>query len=620
MRRVVALALALAAAAGVLASSAAAATAPKLSETGTRFPDRVYVLNLPKRERLTSSSVVVTENGQPVDNLTVTSPGTQTATMLLIDASLTMRGKPIADAMRAARAFAAQRNPSQRLAIATFNSQVSLLLPFTSNTAEINDALARTPDTAYGTVVYDAVDYAIQQIRESGSRVGTIVLLADGQNVGSKTTLTDAVRRLKDEGVRLFSVGLRSPAYYGPPLRRLSDRSGGSYVEASSSEGLARIYNALGYRLANEYLLLYRSLEGPEKPVTVAVRVAGYPVVKTSYTTPALGLATGPVEKSLLDRIVQSWVFLLFIVVVFMGLLVYGVATIADLRRRSLRSRLARFVDMEDAHAMHVLSREELTARLERVGEALERRGWVERFAERCDVAGIQTPAGTLMLTSIGAGLVVGVALAALSSALWLLLVPLAPLAMSWFVGFRARRAQKAFGEQLPDNLEVLAAALRVGHSLVGGLSHMADDAAEPSRREFRRVIADEQFGIPLEDALRKVATRMDNRDMEQLALVAMLQRETGGASADVIDQVTFNIRGRMDVRRLVRSLTAQGRLARWIVSIMPLVLVAMILVIFPEYLDPLFQRTIGIVALVIAGFMVVCGSLVIKRIVEIKV
>jgi tight adherence protein B len=107
---------------------------------------------------------------------------------------------------------------------------------------------------------------------------------------------------------------------------------------------------------------------------------------------------------------------------------------------------------------------------------------------------------------------------------------------------------------------------------------------------------------------------------MEHVALVALLQRETGGASAEVIDQVAENIRGRMEVRRLVRVLTAQGRLARWIVSFMPLVLVLAILAIYPEYLDPLVHETFGIVALIIAGLMVIAGSQVIKRIIDIKV
>src|SRR5262249_55798599 len=154
-----------------------------------------------------------------------------------------------------------------------------------------------------------------------------------------------------------------------------------------------------------------------------------------------------------------------------------------------------------------------------------------------------------------------------------LVLVVALPVATVYWVRFKLRKVRRDFAEQLPDNLEVLAASLRAGHSLVGGLQVMADDAAEPSRKEFRRVVTDEQLGVPLEETLRRVGVRMANRDMDQVALIALLQRETGGSSAEVIDQVTENIRGRMEVRRLVRTLTAQGRLARWIVSLMPVFL-----------------------------------------------
>ncbi len=148
----------------------------------------------------------------------------------------------------------------------------------------------------------------------------------------------------------------------------------------------------------------------------------------------------------------------------------------------------------------------------------------------------------------------------------------------------------------------------------------MARDAGQPSRREFERVIADEQLGVPLDESLKRVGARMENPDMTQVALIALLQRETGSSSAEVIDHVANNVRARMEVRRLVRTLTAQGRLARWIVSLMPLGLLIAISGIVPGYLDPLFHTTLGVVFLVAGAIMVVMGSLVIKRIVEIKV
>jgi tight adherence protein B len=184
----------------------------------------------------------------------------------------------------------------------------------------------------------------------------------------------------------------------------------------------------------------------------------------------------------------------------------------------------------------------------------------------------------------------------------------------------KLERRRKAFAEQLPDNLQVLASALRAGHSFVGAMSVVIDDADEPSKTEFGRVVADEQLGVPLEDAIRGVVKRMDNEDLEQVALVAALQRQTGGNMAEVLERVTETIRERFELRRMVKTLTAQGRMTRWIVSALPVTLLIAISIINPQYTKPLFTSTGGRLALMVAAVMVVTGSLVIKKIVNIKV
>jgi tight adherence protein B len=556
-----------------------------------------------------------------VTNLAVTRPGASTdfGTILLIDASNSMRGKPIVDEMKAARAFAA-RNPNQRLGIISFNDKVETLLPVTANQAEIRQALAKTPKNREGTHIYDALVAAVDQLQAANITAGRIVMLSDGQEVRSTVPRETALKRLADARVRVFTIGLQSYAFDAGYLRAIASETGGTYAEATSSSELKGIYDALGFKLSNEYLLLWRSQAGPEKKINVAVRVAAYPQpVTTSYTTPSLGLTVPPLDQSLLDRLVQSWFFMLLIVVAVVGLVFWGVRTAVEARQRNLRARMAMFVDV-GGHGSEADSQVDMADRLERLEESLEKRGFVQRFAENCDIADIQRPPGTLLLGSIILGLVGGLVLASVWTPWALFLIPAVPLALRWWVRFKADRNRKAFAEQLPDNLEVLAGALRAGHSLVGGLAVMAEDAADPSRKEFKRVVTDEQLGIPLEDALKRVGRRMKNRDMDQVALIALLQRETGGSSAEVIDQVTENVRARMDVRRLVRTLTAQGRLARWIVSLMPVFLVLAILAIYPRFLDPLFNTAFGIVALVVAGLMVVAGSFVIKRIIEIKV
>ena len=136
----------------------------------------------------------------------------------------------------------------------------------------------------------------------------------------------------------------------------------------------------------------------------------------------------------------------------------------------------------------------------------------------------------------------------------------------------------------------------------------------------MQRVVADEQLGVPIDKAMAVVVKRMDNKDLEQIALVAELQRESGGNAAEVVDRVADTVRGRFELRRLINTLTVQGRMSRWIVTALPIALVILISLINPHYMHPLVHRVIGKVMIVIAVLLVIGGSLVIKKIVDIKV
>jgi tight adherence protein B len=225
-----------------------------------------------------------------------------------------------------------------------------------------------------------------------------------------------------------------------------------------------------------------------------------------------------------------------------------------------------------------------------------------------------------LALTALATVVVGSLLVAATGSPLAALPALCVPVVARLVIKALVDRQRRAFDEQLPDNLQVIASAMRAGHTFVGALTLVAEDAPEPSRRELRRVIADEQLGVPLADALNRVTERMDSRDFEHVALVAALQRETGGNTAEVIDTVTDTIRERLDVRRLVRTLTAQGRLAGWVVSALPVVLLMVLSLINPTYMHPMFHRTAGVVALCVGAVMLVSAFLIIRRIVEIKI
>ncbi len=592
------------------------------------FPKRTYLLTLPTKVRLATGDVVIRENGEPVHRPTITAAyaadSNQFGVVLAIDASTSMRGEPLAKALDAARAFARRTDAYQQLAALAFNDDTQVLLPFSADRARIRSALSVTPKVAYYTRMYEALDEAIRMIERARIRSASIVLLSDGQELGSKGTLEGAVERAQKSGVRIFGIGLDSRFFDSRPLRTLARSTGGSYLQASSPNELTGIFDLLGAQLSNEYLVFYDSLAGPGEKIKVQVSVKGIDgVAAAGYVTPSLAdpqrAVAAPYDPSFATDFWLSPFTMLAIGLICAALVTFLVLAIVQPNSNDLLRRMSAFVSitkLQEAGPDPSLSNRFAVG----TDRSLGRARWWAQFADDVDLAEMQlSPQRILVFTAAGTVLAALVLylVAGVLATIAALAVPFVARAL---VNRRLRKKRRAFADQLPDNLEVIASALRAGHSLVGALSVVVEDAAEPSRTEFRRVVADEQLGVPLEDSIGSVARRMDNPDLDQVALVAALQRQTGGSAAEVLDRVTDTVRERAELRRLISSLTAQGRLSRWILSFLPVFLLLIISLINPGYVAPLFTEPLGRGLLVLAGVMIVTGSLVIRKIVDIKV
>jgi tight adherence protein B len=589
-----------------------------------RFPERAFVVTLPQQQELDAESVQVLENGRTVDHLSVAPAGEARRTaaiVLLIDASNSMRGKPIEDAFAAARVFAQERNPLQKLAIVTFNSSPTVLLSFSDDASAIDAALSEPPPLANGTHLYDGVATALSMIKEARLGPGAVVLLSDGADAGSSTTAAALTSDASARGIPIHAIGLRGRGFAPETLSGLAGDSGGEYIEAGSSKDLAAIYAELGERLANEYVIRYRSLAPADTSVVVEVTVDGFAAPATAdYHTPAIPKSpTSSFRRSVGDTIWASPLTMVVVALISTLLFVMALLALIRPRNRNLRRRMGEFVSLRPPDQAQ---RGTVTGKvLAETEKSLERTQWWTRFKEELEIAEIRIPAIHIVMGTAVLTLFVGWLVATVSGiSFFIVFGALVPMVVRAAVRQKLQRKRNLFAEQLPDNLQVLASALRAGHSFVGALSVVVDDSPEPAKSEFRRVIADEQLGVPLEDALEVVVRRMDNRDLEQVSLVAALQREAGGNSAEVLDRVTETIRGRFELRRLIRTLTAQGRMSRWVVSALPVVLLLFISAVNPGYLSPLIDRPVGRFLLGLAAAMVIAGSLVIKRIVNIKV
>jgi tight adherence protein B len=605
------------------APAAHAASAGELSEArGAAFPAKTFVLTLPERRALQPGDVNVRENGEDVDDLRIVpgdAAGAKTfGAMLVIDTSRSMRGAPIEAAMAAARQFAARRPAQQRLGVVFFNRAATVALQPTTDTRKIADALASPPPLAKGTRIYDAAALAVRALGQAGVSAGSLVVLSDGADVGSHLTqaaVADAARHAK---TRVFTIGLRSRSYDGSALRSLATSAGGRYAEADERQ-LSPLFAALGRRFGREYLITYRSLSALSTRVEVSARVAGIAgTASVSYRSPGFPVVEESKGASRPGFVGSSGSLAL---AAALAALLVGIVAFFVVRpgRRTVLMRIAQFTGGAGASGEHAaaldVAPDLATSRRRRTPS----RRWAA-FAEDVDIAGLSMSPERIAAWTVGITSVSIAAWIALGHLVFIVLAFVTPIVVRTVVSARANRTRREFDGQLADNLQVVAAAMRAGQSFTGALAVAVQDAAEPARRELQRTVTDERLGVPLDEALRRTAERMRSEELEYVGLVATLQRETGGNTAEVLDRVTETIRERADLKRLVRTLTAQGKFGGLIVSMVPPGLAALFLVIRPGYFDPLVNSAIGVAMIVLAVAMLATGWIAIRKIVDIEV
>ena len=611
------------------AATASAANAPRIVPAGgSTYPERSFVLSLPVPRQVSRSDVRVTESGRPVSNLTVVRQGeasSRSAVVIEIDESLTMHGKPIVNALAAARHFAESANPDESVAVISFNSKVKVVQKFTTDAAAVDRSLSRIPTLGFGTKNYEALQQGLALIRAAKVPTGSIIILTDGQSVGSKAKPSAVLRSLAAAHVRVFTVGLFSPAFRPDVLQKMASATGGDYVEATSSSKIGPILAEFGRELSGEYLVSYRSHADFGSDVSVKMTVKGFPGVATShYTAPRLHVTPAPPYKPTgFDRFVQSRVAEIGVIVLFGLFLGAAIIAIARTPKDPLVSRVSDFVSIQrpaEEEEVPASGSFAYAAFLSRAGASALDRGWYQRMASALELADVKAgPSQVVFLTGL-VTIIIALVLYSIAGVGGIVIAFATPFILRSILLRKIARKRRAFQEQLPDNLDVLTSSLRAGHSLVGALTVVAADAPEPSKSEFQRVLAEEQLGVLLEDAFQIAVTRMQSDDLDQVALIARLQREMGANAAEVLDRVVETVRARMELRRLIRTLTAQGRMSRWLLTALPLALAGILTLVSSGYMHPLFHGAIGIAMLIAAGCAVALGSWIIGKIVDIRI
>ena len=246
-------------------------------------------------------------------------------------------------------------------------------------------------------------------------------------------------------------------------------------------------------------------------------------------------------------------------------------------------------------------------------GSALSR--WIEQSGMKASISGV------LLVALVLAGLTAFVAMMVTHTTMSMPVGGAIGFSMPFMVlRFKRTRRLRAFEEAFPEALDLISRALKAGHAFATGLKMVADEMAEPVGPEFRKTFDEQNFGLPLKDALENLTYRIPLLDMRFFATAVLIQRETGGNLSEILENLAHVVRERFKILRQVRVYTAHGRLTGYVLLALPAVLAIALSFINPEHMNLLFRERMGQIMLMVAIGMQFLGFLWIKQVVKIEV
>lgn len=235
--------------------------------------------------------------------------------------------------------------------------------------------------------------------------------------------------------------------------------------------------------------------------------------------------------------------------------------------------------------------------------------------------SGLSVTIGLVILESVFAALLTFVGLRLATSVIWVRAVASAAAGALPYLYIRhaATRRVRQFEDQFPQAIDLIASALRAGHAFTTGVSMVSDEVADPTGAEFRLLYDQQNYGMPLPDALKAFARRVSLLDARFFITAVLTQREAGGNLAEVLDNLSGLIRERLRVKRQIRVASAHGRITGWVLSMMPPALGGIMLLIAPEHMRTFAEDPLGVRMIIAAITLQLIGIVAIRRIVNVE-
>lgn len=539
-------------------------------------------------------------------------------TVLVLDASNSMRqGDKFTAATSAVEAFLAAAPADVRIGLVTFAGDLGQVIEPTTDHDAVRAALTGI-ELRKGTSVYDAIAEGLDQVGDKGSR--SLLVLSDGGDTNSSTTLDVVSKDAQDESVVVDVVSLANPRN-AATMSGLAEGTGGQVIPAEK-DALQAVLSAQADALAQQLLVTFDRPEDAADEVTLGVTVEAS---GTEYTDSAF-VSLGAIESA--PDLVSSGRSLvgtpgmllgaLALAIGFAGVLAVAIAgpnkSSADRRldayfgdKRGTRSKSDTTADFKGsavALADKVVSADletRVSQRLAGAGSALTAAEWLLLHA------GIAVSSAVIGFLLSGPGFAV----------VGLLLGIIAP----WvYLKFRHSRRLNKFNGQLAETLGLMAGGLQAGLSLPQAVDTVVREGSEPMAGELRRVLIEQRLGVDITDALDGVGRRMDSEDFDWIVMAIRIQREVGGNLAEILHTVADTLREREYLRRQVKALSAEGRLSGYILTGLPPLIGLYMMMVNPDYIALLYTTVPGFILLAIAAFLLALGSFAMSKLAKVEV
>jgi tight adherence protein B len=572
-----------------------------------------------------SVAPAISEDGRPVAGLEMQNLGRAKAIATLIDRSQSMRGKPLANAIAAARAFVQAKQSPDEISVIAFGSKPLTMSPFSTVRGDADQPLSRLkPDPERGTALYDAIISAAHQLNSNPLPGRVIIVLTDGADNASKGTIEQAIAAARDANASVYAIGIEGTGFTSDPLVQIATSTGGQYYGAASTSKLASVYGTIGETLKRTWRIQYVTAARPGDRIHITASVVGHGSVTDGFSVPGAA-AKDPGPSKIVPKGAYGPGGPLGVAVAVGFLILLGcLFMLSGLRGSWVRSRISIHVGETKLTSKKARKQQRL-AMLGTVFRATEKalghlKQWrvIGKMLERADV-----PLKTVEFFWIEVGavfaaffftVVVGAAVPFTLAAM----VIAGAIPYGW-VWLKMRKRVRMFEDQLPDLLITIAASLKAGHSFKQGLQAVVDEGHPPADQELKRVLTETSLGRPMDDALAEMAERVGSANFEFAITAVTIQRQVGGSLATLFDMVADTVRHRQQFARKIRALTAMGRMSAYTLIGIPFFIAGVMTLMNRRYMHPLFFTSGGRFLIVAALVMMGFGSLLLKKIVSFR-